>query len=236
MRTKEILAENYVKVATNESNGKVVNVYRAVCMKELPEYLVKEYASPEQLCAGLPFRGMRYVTANPDYGEFDAQVIMVRHGYIVDLYVCAILVRPFSMEAFNEYGSIVGMEPCRRAALMWDSRVFDAEHGLAATASQHSEQAVKTKKKRVRATLWQVRELERKNAELEQKNAELRDSVDAMTNKLTELNEKCRLQLMADEHLSERLKDVSGQLDKLKEEKRRLEGRGFWERVFNRDF
>ena len=125
MTTKQFLLENYEKVLTNESGKKVVNVYRPKTMLMLPESFVKDFADPKTLCTDYPVRGVRYETGNPDWGEWDAQVIKVRHGWIVDVYVCSILVRPFSSEADKFYGSHMGLQPNSRCKLMWDSRIFD---------------------------------------------------------------------------------------------------------------
>lgn len=136
----------------------------------------------------------------------------------------------------------------------------------------------KVVEKRVRATLGQVRALEKENSEL-------KDSVAKLNEKLKELTAKCKDQLKADEYLAKQVDDLKGKLSdtqkslkrangdysRLSEEYKelhrkqvltekdlscvqhankllgefneqykkrieRLEGRGFWERVFNKDF
>jgi len=129
MKVKEILNKYYELVVTKNHGDKVLNVYKPKGMRDLPQSLIDDYADPKILCPHFPVHGLRYDAGNPDYGEWDAQTIKAVHGKVVDLYVCAILARPFSVEAMEKYKSMMLQLPVRRAALMWDSRDFDETHG-----------------------------------------------------------------------------------------------------------
>lgn len=210
MTTREVLSNYYELVMSKECGKKVLNVYKGKDMCSLPASFLYDYANPETICPNHPVRGMKFSTGNPDYGDWDAQIVKVIHGYVVDVYVCAILVRPFSKEAYDKYGSMMGMCAQKRAALLWDSREYDKVHGYVPESEKN---VVKAKRKRVRPTLAQVRALERENAEL-------RDSV-------SKLEEKLECVKRAADSLSEFN-------DQYKKRINELESRGFWARVFNK--
>ena len=167
MNTKQIISFYYDKVATKTSGDKVLNIFKAKNMGDLPKSLLDNYANPDCLCSYNPVRGLRYSTGNPDYGEWDAQVVLVRHGKIVDLYVCAILVRPFSEEAKRKYESMSGQLANRRVALMWDSREYDEIHGYDRCYVVVDDSKPKKRNKRFRPTLTQMRALQAENTRLE---------------------------------------------------------------------
>ena len=52
----------------------------------------------------------------------------------VDIYICALLIRPFSEEARIHYDVRMGLSVWKRLLLMWDSRNFDVEGGYKPSA------------------------------------------------------------------------------------------------------
>lgn len=128
MKAKDIISKNYEIVATKQFGDKVLNIWKPKTMQPLPQSLVDDFAD-ESLCSDYPVRGLRYGVGNPDWGEFDALVVIGRHGWITELYVCSIIVRPFSEEADKYYSEHWPSEPAKRLAVMWDSRNYDKEHG-----------------------------------------------------------------------------------------------------------
>lgn len=259
MTTKQILSDFYDYVVTKMSGERVLNVYKAKGIGELPKSLLDDYAKPESLCVYQPVRGLRYSTGNPDWGEWDAQVVLVAHGSVVDLYVCAILVRPFSEEARQKYETMTGQLPQKRVALLWDSREYDEVHGYERIYTvAGSVDKPKKVNKRPRATLRQVRalqeekkdleikvselestvshteELRKRAFETEQKNVELSERVKSLTATNNVLNNSNDLM----EKELKRLRIACNTLNELNDEKSSkivaLENRGFWARVFNK--
>ena len=83
--------------------------------------------------AGAPLRTSGMVLRQPDWGMWDA--LLVRYvdprRKTLDIYIAAILVRPFSREAYDWYSRHhVGLEQVERLMLMWDSREYDRIHGF----------------------------------------------------------------------------------------------------------
>ena len=212
MTTKQILKECYELVASKSCGKKRVHVYRATTMQDLPCGIVENYADPNQLCPDSPYKGLRLEETSRSCYEWDVQLVLGIHGSIVDMYVCAILVRPCSKEAQRHYESLKGKKASDRIGLMWDSRNFDK------------------KKKRVRATLKQVRSLE----------AEVRDLKQALDISMGKCSDMLTLEasnkLMEEElaRLRERLEEAEKGWEEGKEEVNRLMNRGFWARVFNK--
>lgn len=223
MTTRQILSEYYEKVAEKKVGNKVVNVFKAKGMGDLPKTLIEEYADPDNICKNRPVYGIRYETGNPDYGEWDAQIVRVYHGSIVDVYVCAILVRPFSEEARRKYESIMGQVPAKRVCLLWDSREYDEVHGYEKKYTV-VEGAKKRPNKRIRPTLGQMRALQAEKHDLEQRldNAceNCRDYVSKIQRldaEVTELRNKYSHQLTAAKDLSDKVNELK-RLNELLEE------------------
>ena len=128
--------ENYHLIASHRSiEGYEWNVHVFNGIKPLPPVIVEkmlEYAKSLLL----PHRDLRRILwwpHNPDYGIFDAWVA-VRYDYKkhlengewtahkLDLYICAILIRPFSEEIQKEYEHLKINPIYNRLKLKWDSR------------------------------------------------------------------------------------------------------------------
>lgn len=227
MTTKQILNDCYEHVATICNGDKRVSVYRAATMQDLPEDLIENYADPDQLCPDKPYKGLRLEEASIGCMEWDAQVVLAVHGSIVDMYVCAILVRPCTNEAEKYYNGMKGKKAHERAGMMWDSRNFDRE--------------VKPKKKRIRPTLKQVRMLEAERNDL-------RQSLDIAIGQCADKDDMIKkLEIERDTLLTSN-KFMEKELDRLREKLKiaekgwregkdevfRLMNRGFWARVFNK--
>lgn len=250
MTTKQILNDCYELVTTKTCGSKVVNVYRATTMQELPKSLIEDYADPLQLCPDKPFKGFRLDAASRGCAEWDAQVVLAVHGSIVDMYVCAILMSSCSKEAERYYVNLTGKKASERVGMMWDSRNFDRE--------------VKPKKKRIRPTLKQVRMLEAERNDLKQSldiaigqcadkdktikalekdlgealkqndclvSKEKYDSVRVERDTLEKSNKLMEAEL---KRVKEKLAVAEKGWQEGKDEVARLMNRGFWARVFNR--
>lgn len=230
MTTKQILNDGYevASMQIKTTSGKFVKVYRAMTMKDLPRSFYK-CVDPDKLCPKKPFKGLRFQVAVYTSDECNALTILSIHGSAVELYVCAILVRPCSKEAERQYRSFMGMKVRDCAGLMWDSRNFDS--------------ALKPKKKRVRATLRQVRSL---SAEINDLNRSLEIAIgqcadkDARIKNLESAVTECNTLRKSNALMEEELKRLRGKLKVAedgwregKEEVERLMNRGFWARVFN---
>lgn len=118
-----------------EEYGVTVKVWKPRHMGVLPSYRMRYLmddcarALHEKLVFGLAKSG--WGVKNPDWGCWDAQVT-VRYDpgrKCADIYICALLCRPFSREAAAYYGERSGLGPEDRMLLMWDSREFDREGG-----------------------------------------------------------------------------------------------------------
>lgn len=147
LKRKDLILEHYkpamkATVIDNVTEKEItVRVWKPKTMGTLPAYDMLEmmnyeanrlyqYSRPEIVITPKE-RGACWVTNNPDHGAWDMQTI-IRMDYkkqMVDIYVCALLVRPFSWEAMKYYEERMGLEVWDRALLMWDSRQYDEEGG-----------------------------------------------------------------------------------------------------------
>ena len=129
---KDIILNHYQKVHELELHGWAVRVWKPRTMQQMPAYnmrkVIGEYAENAR-CALRDDDKAYWCYGNPDWGIWDALLVRYvdpRHKTL-DIYIAAILVRPFSREAYETY--------CRthdniddinqRLMLMWDSREFD---------------------------------------------------------------------------------------------------------------
>ena len=134
---KDTILEHYQKVHELEVDGITVRVWKPRTMQQLPAHCMLEWIKYR---AG---EAARYIAfeqkndwylGNHDYGLWDAQTVYhtdPRHKTF-DIYIAAILVRPFSREAYETYcrmhESIDDVN--QRLMLMWDSREFDRIGGF----------------------------------------------------------------------------------------------------------
>lgn len=129
---KWLILEHYVQTAEIEKDGITVRVWKPRFMGKLPAIGMREIMNQAyknyELC-----HKVTWGTRHPDLGFWDAQIAECYdpHRKCVDVYICALLVRPFSEEARLYYAERSGLEPMDRLVLMWDSRQFDSDGSYA---------------------------------------------------------------------------------------------------------
>lgn len=136
IKVKEIILNHYQKVHELELHGVTVRVWKPRTMQQLPAYnmrnVIEGYAE-EARCTPRDDDKAYWSYGNPDWGMWDALLVRYvdpRHKTL-DIYFAAILVRPFSREAYEWYNRYhVGLEQIERLMLMWDSREFDRINGF----------------------------------------------------------------------------------------------------------
>lgn len=136
IKMKDTILSHYQKVHELEMDGYTVRVFKPRTMQQLPAHKMLEWIKSRAKDAILYMKTegkADWQMGNPDYGLWDA--LSVYHydprGKAFNIYIAAILVRPYSREAYDTY--------CRqheaiddvnqRLTLMWDSREFDRIHG-----------------------------------------------------------------------------------------------------------
>ena len=137
IKMKDTILEHYQKVHELEVDGVTVRVWKPRTMQQLPAHCMLEWIKYR---AG---EAARYIAfeqkndwymGNPDYGLWDAQTVYhtdPRHKTF-DIYIAAIIVRPYSREAYDFYcqrhTEITDVN--QRLMLMFDSREYDRIHGF----------------------------------------------------------------------------------------------------------
>lgn len=147
LKRKDLILEHYkcaikATVIDNVKGNEItVRVWKPKMMGKLPAYHMLKlmrnaanelylYRRPQGII-GPKERGAVYVTGNPDWGAWDMQTV-TRMDYkrqTVDIYIAALLMRPFSQEAQKHYEERMGLDVWDRLLLMWDSRQFDEDGG-----------------------------------------------------------------------------------------------------------
>ena len=129
---KWLILEHYVQTAEVMMDGCTVRVWKPKTMGKLPAIemlgLMRGHSRRFDTYSG---GSVVWGTAHPDFGYWDSQIVCCEdpHRKVVDIYICALLIRPFSEEARKHYAERSGLEAWDRMLLMWDSRQFDAEGG-----------------------------------------------------------------------------------------------------------
>ena len=134
---KDTILEHYQKVHELVVDGITVRVWKPRTMQHLPAHGMLEWikfrAGDAARYIALEQKNDWYM-GNPDYGLWDAQVVYhtdPRHKSF-DIYIAAIIVRPYSREAFDFYcerhTEITDVN--QRLMLMFDSREYDRIHGF----------------------------------------------------------------------------------------------------------
>ena len=128
---KDIILNHYQKVHELEMDGMTVRVFKPRTMQQLPAHkmlsVIKSYVRDASEWF-LWNEKATWLYGNPDYGMWDALIVRYidPRRKTLDIYIAAILVRPFSREAYDWYERHhVGFELIERLMLMWDSREFD---------------------------------------------------------------------------------------------------------------
>lgn len=134
---KDTILEHYQKVHEMEVEGITVRVWKPRTMQRLPAHDMLawiKYRADDAVDYCIDEQKNNWYLGNPDYGLWDAQTVYhtdPRHKTF-DIYIAAILVRPFSREAYDFYCSrhteIDDIN--QRLMLMFDSREYDRIHGF----------------------------------------------------------------------------------------------------------
>ena len=132
IKMKDIILSHYQKVHELEMDGYTVRVFKPRTMQQLPAHGMLEwikYRAKEAILYMIMEVKADWRLGNPDYGMWDARTVYHYdpRGKAFNIYIAAILVRPFSREAYETYcrmhESIDDVN--QRLMLMWDSREFD---------------------------------------------------------------------------------------------------------------
>ena len=136
IKMKDTILSHYQKVHEIEMDGFTVRVFKPRTMQKLPAHKMLHWIKSRAEDA------IRYLKeeqkadwrmGNPDYGLWDAQTVYHYNPShkTLDIYFAAILVRPFSREAYvtycRQHESIDDVN--QRLMLMFDSREYDRIHG-----------------------------------------------------------------------------------------------------------
>lgn len=131
IKMKDIILNHYQKVHELEMDGMTVRVFKPRTMQQLPAHkmlsVIKSYVRDASEWFVWNEKAT-WLFGNPDYGMWDALIVryLDPRRKTLDIYIAAILVRPFSREAYDWYERHhVGFEHIERLMLMWDSREFD---------------------------------------------------------------------------------------------------------------
>jgi len=134
LKLKDLVLEHYRKVYETEMDGVIVRVWKPKTMGKLPTYamldVLKTRAKDASRWTAIERdRKVQWWLGNPDVGVWDAQIVrrFDPKRMELDIYFAALLIRPFSRQAFDWYEahSLVN-DPVARLTLMWDSREFDS--------------------------------------------------------------------------------------------------------------
>ena len=147
IKMKDTILSHYQKVHELEMDGVTVRVFKPRTMQQLPAHQMLHWIKQR---AGDAIDWMKtenttyWGLGNPDYGLWDAQTVYhydPRHKAF-NIYIAALLVRPFSREAYETY--------CRqheniddinqRLMLMFDSREYDRIGGYDQSYGAYSNQ------------------------------------------------------------------------------------------------
>ena len=133
IKMKDTILSHYQKVHEIEMDGYTVRVFKPRTMQQLPAHEMLSWIKSRAEGA------IRYMNTedkadwqlgNPDYGLWDAQTVYhydPRHKAF-NIYIAAIIVRPYSREAYETYCGFDAAyidDVNQRMMLMWDSREFD---------------------------------------------------------------------------------------------------------------
>lgn len=137
IKMKDTILEHYQKVHELVVDGVTVRVWKPRTMQQLPAHCMLKWIKDRAEDAIKDMyieRKNRWILGNPDYGLWDAQAVYHSdpHHDTFDIYIAAILVRPFSREAYDFYCSRHAEidDAYQRLMLMFDSREYDRIHGL----------------------------------------------------------------------------------------------------------
>ena len=147
IKMKDTILSHYQKVHELEMDGVTVRVFKPRTMQQLPAYRMLHWIKQR---AGDAVDWMKtenttyWGIGNPDYGLWDAQTVYhydPRHKAF-NIYIAALLVRPFSREAYETYCRLHESidDVNQRMMLMWDSREYDRIGGYDQSYGAYSNQ------------------------------------------------------------------------------------------------
>lgn len=136
IKMKDTILSHYQKVHELEMDGITVRVWKPRTMQQLPAVMMMAWIRSK----AAEYRG--YIAledkagwrlGNPDYGHWDALTVyhVDPRRKMLDIYFAALLVRPFSEQAYDYYNTLHENvdDVNHRLMLMWDSRAFDSRNG-----------------------------------------------------------------------------------------------------------
>ena len=137
IKMKDTILSHYQKVHELEMDGYTVRVFKPRTMQQLPAHDMLQWIKyrAEDAIDWMKMENKTYWgLGNPDYGMWDAQTV---YHYdpshkVFNIYIAAILVRPFSREAYECYNQAhTNIDDVnQRLMLMFDSREFDRIGGF----------------------------------------------------------------------------------------------------------
>ena len=137
IKMKDTILSHYQKVHELEMDGFTVRVFKPRTMQQLPAHKMLAWIKSRAKVVILYMKTDEkadWQLGNPDYGMWDAQTVYHYdpRNKTFNIYIAALLVRPFSREAYETYcrmhESIDDVN--QRLMLMWDSREFDRIGGF----------------------------------------------------------------------------------------------------------
>ena len=136
IKMKDTILSHYHKVHELEMDGFTVRVFKPRTMQNLPAHEMLSWIksrAKDAIHYMIMEQKADWRLGNPDYGLWDAQTVYHYYprGKAFNIYIAAILVRPFSREAYETYcRQHEGIDEVnQRLMLMWDSREYDRIHG-----------------------------------------------------------------------------------------------------------
>jgi len=144
---KDTILSHYQKVHELEMDGYTVRVFKPRTMQQLPAHKMLEwikFRADDAISYMVMEQKADWLLGNPDYGMWDAQTV---YHYdpshkTFDIYIAAILIRPFSREAYETYCRLHESidDVNQRLMLMWDSREFDRIGGYDTSYGAYKDQ------------------------------------------------------------------------------------------------
>ena len=137
IKMKDTILSHYQKVHELAMDGITVRVWKPRTMQQLPAYMMKAWIK-YQAQTKRDYLAIEAKTdwrmGNPDYGLWDALTVyhIDPRRKMLDIYIAALLVRPFSEQAYGYYNTLHDNidDVNQRLMLMWDSREFDRANGI----------------------------------------------------------------------------------------------------------
>lgn len=138
IKMKDTILSHYQKVHELEMDGFTVRVFKPRTMQQLPAHDMLgwiRHRSEDAIRYMIMEQKADWQLGNPDYALWDA--LTVYHydpsHKAFNIYIAAILVRPYSREAYETYCGFDAAyidDVNQRLMLMWDSREYDRIHGF----------------------------------------------------------------------------------------------------------